>query len=477
VDVEWLIEEDHPARALWSFVAALKLESFLGDIAAVEGMAGRSAYDPHLLISLWLYAYSQGIGSAREVSRRCDFDPAFQWLTGLEGISYHTLSSFRVEHGEALKQLEGQVLGVLSYEGLIDLKQVMHDGSKIKANASSRSFRRQTTLEKHLERGRQQVEQLSEPQPDQPSDQVRLTRQRAVKERQQRLGRALDQLEQIRQRKKGPEEKQEARASATDPEARIMPQPNGGFAPSYNLQLSTDVKAGIIVGHRVSQAATDAHELPEAIDVLERHWGRVPEQLVVDGGFTNQETIEAVDRRGIELIGPVLDHSKSIAEALKSRGITPEFYPEAFEYDQGRNEYRCPAGRLLDFQRRDQRGSTQKFRYQARLQDCVACPFKPQCCPEKGKSRSIVRSEESLVVVAFRTKMQSGEAKAIYKKRSQIAEFPNAWIKQKIGLRQFRLRGLAKVGIEALWACLTYNIQQWVRLCWRPCFKTLALVS
>ena len=78
-----------------------------------------------MLISLWLYAYSQGIGSAREVSRRCDFDPAFQWLTGLEGISYHTLSSFRVEHGEALKQLEGQVLGVLSYEGLIDLKPIV----------------------------------------------------------------------------------------------------------------------------------------------------------------------------------------------------------------------------------------------------------------------------------------------------------------------------------------------------------------
>jgi hypothetical protein len=64
--------------------------------------------------------------------------------------------------------------------------------------------------------------------------------------------------------------------------------------------------------------------------------------------------------------------------------------------------------------------------------------------------------------------MKTEEAKEIYKQRSEVAEFPNAWIKDKIGLRQFRLRGLAKVTVEAMWACLTYNISQWIRLCWKP---------
>jgi hypothetical protein len=64
--------------------------------------------------------------------------------------------------------------------------------------------------------------------------------------------------------------------------------------------------------------------------------------------------------------------------------------------------------------------------------------------------------------------MQTEQAQAIYKERAGVAEFPNAWIKEKMGLRQFRLRGRAKVGMEVLWACLTYDICQWIRLCWRP---------
>jgi hypothetical protein len=79
-----------------------------------------------------------------------------------------------------------------------------------------------------------------------------------------------------------------------------------------------------------------------------------------------------------------------------------------------------------------------------------------------------VRRVADPAVVSFMEKMKTEEAKKIYKQRSGIAEFPHAWIKEKIGLRQFRLRGLLKVGMESLWACLTYNIQQWIRLCWRP---------
>lgn len=107
--------------------------------------------------------------------------------------------------------------------------------------------------------------------------------------------------------------------------------------------------------------------------------------------------------------------------------------------------------------------------YQARAADCQACAFKDKCCRQnESKGRSIVRAVEDPVVVAFNEKMQSQQGKAIYKQRGAVAEFPNAWIKAKIGLRQFRLRGSIKVGMEARWASLTYNIQQWIRLRWRP---------
>ncbi len=102
VDVERLIGEDHPARAIWGLVGRLDLSPFYQAIESSAEEGGRPAFDPQLLISLWVYAYSKGIGSAREVARRCEYDPAFQWLTGLDEVNYHTLASFRVEKQQEL---------------------------------------------------------------------------------------------------------------------------------------------------------------------------------------------------------------------------------------------------------------------------------------------------------------------------------------------------------------------------------------
>jgi transposase len=135
IDVERLIEEVHPARAIWELVGRLDLSGYYAGIASVEGRAGREHTDPQVLISLWLYAYSRGISSAREIARRCEYEPAFQWLCGLEPISHRTLSGFRSGQKAALDDLFAQVLGMLSAEGLITLERVTLDGTKIKANA------------------------------------------------------------------------------------------------------------------------------------------------------------------------------------------------------------------------------------------------------------------------------------------------------------------------------------------------------
>jgi len=157
VDVEQLIEEDHPARAIWELTGQLDLGGFYAPIAAVEGSAGRTPWDPRLLVSLWVYALSRGVSSAREVARRCEYEPGFQWLCGLEPINYHTLSDFRTQHGPALQELFVQVLGVLSAQKIVNLERVMHDGTKIQAQASRDSFHREPTLQAHLEAARQQV--------------------------------------------------------------------------------------------------------------------------------------------------------------------------------------------------------------------------------------------------------------------------------------------------------------------------------
>src|ERR1700688_2654126 len=219
VDVERLIGEDHAARAIWELVGRLDLRAFYQAVeSSVEG-GGRAAFDPQLLISLWVYAYSQGIGSAREVARRCEFDPAFQWLTGLEEVNYHTLADFRVEKQKELDELFTQVLAALSQEGLITLEQVMQDGTKIKAQASSRSYQQEQTIGEHLERARRRVAEMGDPQNDESSPKAKQAQVRARRQQQERLESALEELQKWQARKSG-EKTKKTRVSSRDSQAR-----------------------------------------------------------------------------------------------------------------------------------------------------------------------------------------------------------------------------------------------------------------
>lgn len=470
IDPEELIEKDHPARAIWALVEELDVSRYEAEIKSAEGAAGRAAIDPRLLISLWIYSYSEGVNSGREISRLCRYDPAYQWLTGLQEINYHTLSDFRVRQEEALKKLFVEVIAVLSAEGLVEMRRMTQDGTKVKAFASAKTFRRERRLEEHLELAREQYEAMEkEGEEEEISARQKKARKRAVREKLELLEQAKKELAKVRTSKRNEQEREDARVSTSDPDARVMKQADGGFAPSYNLQLSTDTQEKIIIGVGISQCSSDYDGLVAGVEQVEQNTGQLPAEVVVDGGFTSRENILAMDQRGIEMFGSMADEEKKLNANFDKLGIAPEFRPAAFVYDEGSNTYICPAGKSLKFDRREKKIGRVNYYYQAAKEDCRSCPFQKQCCPGKvKKGRKIGRSEEDPAVAAFIAKMQMEEAKAIYKERAAVAEFPNAWLKDKIGLRQFRLRGRTKVGMEALWACLSYDIKQWIRLRWKP---------
>src|SRR5258705_6103678 len=466
LDVERLIEVDHPARAIWKLVGRLKLDGFYTPIEAVEGSPGRTPWDPRLLVSLWIYSYSRGISSAREIARRCIYEPAFQWLCGLGEINHHTLSDFRVDHDASLRELFVQVLGVLSSEGLVSLERVMHDGTRIKACAGSDSFRREESLKEHLKAARKQVEAMGDPRQEEPT-RKRAAQERALRQRQQRLEQALEEVQKVRQAKRGAD-KEQARASQSDPQARIMKQSDGGYAPSYNVQLSTEASHRIIVGTGVTQSGSDYGQLISAIARVEANLGKKPAQVVVDGGFTTRENIMSMAEQGIDFVGSLAEVNQRIAGQKGKRGVSEEFYTDKFIYDARQDVFRCPAGEILRHKGRDFRLGVTFHQYRAPTERCRACTFQSQCCPGNvHHGRSVIRAERAPAMQQFAEKMETEEGKAIYRKRRAVAEFPNAGIKDKLGLKQFRLRGLLKVGLEVLWAALTYNIQQWVRLSWR----------
>jgi transposase len=458
VDVERLIGEDHRARAIWTLVGRLDLTRFCDDIESSAEEGGRPAFDPQLLISLWVYAYSEGIGSAREVARRCEFDPAFQWLTGLEEVNYHTLADFRVEQQKELDELFTQLLAALSKEGLITLEQVMQDGTKIKALASTRSYQKEATIREHLERARQRVEEMGDPRNEETSPKARQARARAHRERQQRLEKALEELEKLQSQKPT---KSARPTSVSDPEARMMRHFDGGLALSYNAQISTDAAYGLIVGVEATQAANDSAQLLPAVDRIQQRLQQKPQQMVADGSYSTREAIEEMAKREIDFLGSM--GREQMASGASAPHRLP---PDAFVYQPETNRYVCPEGKLLrsDGRQRKQPGLLY-YRYRAKSADCQSCIRKSECCPEnQSQGRTVLRMVESAAVLAFRQKMASGSVQAQYRRRSRVAEFCHAWIKSKLGLRQFHVRGLVKVQTELLWACLTYNLQHWARL-------------
>ena len=294
IDVEELIGPDHKARAIWELTGRLKLGEWEEGIRTCQGEAGRAAWDPRLLISVWVYGYSEKITSARELERVMEHEPGLQWLTGLHSINHHTLSDFRVSRRKQLDKLFVDLLTVMQEAKLLNLNLVMHDGSKIRAQAGADSFRREETVRERLE----QTRALVETDPREPAGRSRreAAQQRARREMEQRLSQAAEELEKIREGR-DENEKRQARVSVSEPEARRMKHGDNAFAPSYNLQVSTDSVHGVIVGVDLNQHSDDSHGLKPAMDEVKKNLGRDPQCVVADGGYTNRQTIEEMEER------------------------------------------------------------------------------------------------------------------------------------------------------------------------------------
>ena len=468
--VEELIPADHKARAIWELAGGLDLSRFSARLRTSAGCPGRPAWDPQLLVSLWVYAYSEGISSAREIERLMEWEPGLQWLGGLKTVNHHTLSDFRVEHQQALEELFAELLVSLEKAGLLSLEQVMHDGTKIRAQAGADSFRREKTARQRLAEVREALRQMGDRGAEGAAkDRRQAARERAARERGERMEAALKEMAALQAVQKSEEDKAKVRASLSEPEARQMKHGDHAIAPSYNAQITTEAKNKIIVGAHLSQCSSDAQSLMAAIKEVAKNLEQKPAQVVVDGGFTNRDNIIECAAQQIDLVGSLPDPKERSAAAMKSLGIDPQFAPSEFRIFDGGKRLECPAGCGLQPLRKNRKRGDLYQQYQARGADCTVCRHQPRCCPQKpehGRTVSI-RLEERGEVAAFRKKMESSEYRTIYRKRGEVAEFPNAWIKEKLGLRKFRVRGLLKAGSELLWACLTYNIMQWVRLVWR----------
>ncbi|MGO8819131.1 MAG: transposase [Terriglobia bacterium] len=225
-------------------------------------------------------------------------------------------------------------------------------------------------------------------------------------------------------------------------------------------------------GHRSSSTRTGSGALRATL-------GRLPQQVVADGNYTNHASVEAAAKCGVDFYGSWQESWK--AGERDAQGRSGAFLASAFPYDAERDCFTCPAGQTLTHQATQNREYGVRIHmYRAPRKACQGCPMRSQCAPPKALPawvRSISRLEEPAATRAFKAKMATEAAKQIYAQRSRIAEFPHAWIKERCGLRQFRCRGLLKATLEATWAALSYNLTRWFALKRQPTLDQAALAS
>jgi transposase len=295
-----LLPADHRARMVWSVVERLDLSAFLSSIAARGSDPGRAATDPKILVSLWLYATLDNIGSARRLARLCEDHAAYRWLGGGVSLNHHTLSDFRVEDEKRLDDLLTQVIAALVAREVVKIDRISQDGLRVRASAGASSYRRRATLQRLKEEVRQDIERLKrerEDPDDERSSRQRAAGERAARERQERIDRALEllpELEEVKSHQTGkPSRDRAARVSTTDPEARRMKRGDGSIGPAYNLQFAADVQSRAIVGVALSTEGNDRPQSEPMRRQIATRTGRRVREHLYDGGYVKKDLIEA----------------------------------------------------------------------------------------------------------------------------------------------------------------------------------------
>lgn len=388
---QWL-DADHRVRVVWQYVESLDLTELYQSIKATRSNVGRDPIDPRILFALWLFATVEGVGSARRLAELAQRDIPYMWICGGVSVNHHRLSDFRVEHGDLLERVLTESIAVLMHQELIDLNTIGQDGMRVRASAGSGSFRRQSSLEEALRQAEEHVAEVQRQsqEHDGGDKRRRAARQRAAREKQERIEAALAEMEDMQERYKNrtsSKKRSEPRASTTDPEARRMKMGDNGTRPAMNVQFASDGDAQMIVAVDVSSQGSDSGLMKPMYDAVCERYGVAPENYLVDGGFGKKEDVTHLEDNDTKVHAPL--------------------YAEQRQLDNGEDPYAARAG-------------------------------------------------ESAGMTAHRQRMGTDAGKAMYQRRSAIAEFPNADCRNR-GLTQFRVRGLKKTKAQTLWHVLVFN--------------------
>lgn len=491
-----VLPADHPVRLLDEILGRLDWSDWE---AHYELHRGQPPLHPRVLASALLYGMLKRVRSSRALEEALLVRMDFRWLVEGRSIDHTTLSEFRRKHPDDLKRLFTQVGLVARKMDLMPLERLAYDGTRLKSNNRRSGTRTPQELQEAREElqkkyaeleQRMTTEDARENALEAASGKAGLSAELAdVSRRKDRIDAALTELD--RAAKAG--ETIPKRIPVTDPQSRVMPNKEGGFAPNYTPVITVDTQHGFIAACDVTSLTNEDSLLIPQIEEVQKDYGleQPPPEMLTDGLNSTGANLLALDERGITLYSPSkladpatspafrADLSQPVAQdkldQLPIIETKPEkgekysqFAKDAFLYDAEHNCYWCPNGCQMPLSstttEKIKSGTQERERYKSNPADCAECPLRARCLKPKGEQREVSRYEHDDLQEELAGRMSTPEGQKIYALRCQAAERPFAMIKHHYGMRQFLLRGLENVRQEFRWVATAFNLGRLISL-------------
>jgi transposase len=486
-----MISPDDPVRLVDEVLARLDWSAW---VAEYDRTRGQPPIHPRILAAVLLYGLCRGIRSTRKLQEACCYRLDFLWLVEGRQIDYTTFAKFRTRFGAHLKDTFRQVCRVAMHLGLVRLGEVAFDGTRVKSNNSRYNTRTAKSLAEKLAALDAEFDQMlaefdaTEAQSSHERDDSPTQLPSALadlEERRVKIRAALEKtlaLDEVRRKDGVDAAKNPAQVPMNDPDSRVMPNKEGGYAPNYTPTLTTDGAYGIIVDCEVIGEVNEACQALPSVDRIEETFGQLPERFLTDGGNNNGLVQHGMEERGIEFFAPAQSSQPQPGNPAQ-RADPPQPVPASewpalprnpqgqldrscFVYDAAQDRYTCPQGQVLQFaeHKPDMQQGQRVQRRIYRCEACAGCPLAEKCISPKSKQgRTITRDEFEETRERTAARMSTPRAKDIYDERPRIAETPFGILKAVFRLRQFLLCGLEKVRTEWRWAATSFNIMKIVR--------------
>ncbi len=428
---------------------------------------GQHAYHPKLIVSILIYAYSQGVFSARQIEQRCNQDLSFMYIAQRNCPNFRVLSDFRKDNHEFFHACFKQTVQLAMELKLASLGHISLDGSKFKASSSKhkamsykRLKEREAALTKEIEALIRKASRCDREEDRIYQDQTGYGIPEDLQFKEARLA-------QIKEAKKALEDREQAinpekviddkkQISFADKEARIMGK-KGDFDYAYNPQISVDQDNQIIVGQHVSQQSNDKQEVEPALESLKEITGRLPDKMSMDNGYMSGDNLDALEKAEVDTY--IATDRGEKASRLGLDESQRKLVKADFEYSEEGDSFSCPGGQKLVAVRTHEKSRI----YQGESAVCDQCEYKSRCCQStKGEARTITTDDKEAIRQRMNVKMAQAESKEVYRQRKVIVEPVFGQIKNS-GFRGFSVRGKLKVAGEFSLVCAVHNFKKMIK--------------